>query len=292
MFAGAGITQFGDARNLIRANNMFAGCSELTTVRLMDSIRSARGMFYDCKKLQNVIQKFPYLTNGEQMFYNTKLAAWDADLPELVNGEQMFCADTGLGGGTSTAYLTSFTGDMPKLQRADHMFNGQTQLTSFAGDLSSVQSAYGMFTDCKLDTESLMIIADTIADSPCADAQINIGIGNTTPSEEEIEYLNEMHEKGWNVYVNGSEYTPDAASAAMTLDENGEEVMTPIPFWAKPIEVKEEEAEFVAENGKYYIVVGGQFIFVDDPESYGMFTCMEDAIANMRLTPYVREEQA
>jgi hypothetical protein len=226
------------------------------------------------------------------MFYNTKLSSWDTDLPELVGGYQMFCAHTGNGDTGATAHLISFTGDMPKLQTGSYMFYGQSKLTSFAGDLSSLNAAHGMFYGCKLDTESLMIIADTIPHSLCQSNPIDIGIGSEEPTEEEVEYLNEIHEKGWGVHVNGSAYTPEGASVVMTLDENGEEVSKPIPFWAKPIEVKEEEAEYVAENGKYYIVVGGQFIFVDDPETYGMFTCMEDAIANMRLTPYVREEQA
>jgi hypothetical protein len=50
------------------------------------------------------------------------------------------------------------------------------------------------------------------------------------------------------------------------------------------VEVTEEEAEYVGQDGKFYRILGGQFIFVSDPDTYGMFTCLEDAAANMRLT--------
>lgn len=93
-----------------------------------------------------------------------------------------------------------------------------------------------------------------------------------------------MQDKGWDVFVNGSdtEYVP--AEGEATLDETGETTVAPKPYWAKPIEVTEEEAEFVGVDGKFYQVVGGQFIYVTDPDTYGMFVSREDAIANMRLT--------
>ena len=152
-----------------------------------------------------------------------------------------------------------------------------------------------MFSDCKLDTDSLIHIAETIKDvrnltnssnDPWFSEiykTIHIGIGNSTPTEEETELLTEIHNKGWQVYVNGwtsdNIFTPTA-----TTPIDGEETITPIPYWAKPQEIDAEHANYVGEDGKYYIILGGNYIFVDDPQTYGLFTSLEDAAANMRLT--------
>lgn len=76
----------------------------------------------------------------------------------------------------------------------------------------------------------------------------------------------------------------------MTLDEEGNEVETPIPYYAKPIASDEEHAEYIDADGNYFNIMGGQFVYGDDLSTYGMFTCEDDAAANMGLTKYVREE--
>ena len=63
-----------------------------------------------------------------------------------------------------------------------------------------------------------------------------------------------------------------------------------MPYWAKPVPATEETAEFIDEQGNYYNVLGAQFIYVSDPETYGMFLNREDAIANMRLKRIGEEE--
>ena len=80
-------------------------------------------------------------------------------------------------------------------------------------------------------------------------------------------------------------------AAITTLDENGEETTTPIPFWAKPVPATEETASYVDANGNYYNILGGQYIYVRDPETYGMFTSLEDAQAQMRLTKFTKGEE-
>jgi hypothetical protein len=111
-----------------------------------------------------------------------------------------------------------------------------------------------------------------------------MGIGNSTPNAQEIAAFDKIASKGWTVYVNGKEYTPTASAAIITLDETGQEISTPIPFYAKPVEATEEDAEYIDKQGNYYNILGAQFIYGDDLSTYGMFTCEEDAAANMRLT--------
>jgi hypothetical protein len=59
-----------------------------------------------------------------------------------------------------------------------------------------------MFEGCKLDTASVQNIADTI--KTVSNKTIHIGIGNTTPNEQEEAAFNTIASKGWTVYVNGT----------------------------------------------------------------------------------------
>jgi hypothetical protein len=45
------------------------------------------------------------------------------------------------------------------------------------------------------------------------------------------------------------------------------------------------------ENGNYFNILGGQFIYVNDPETYGMFTSEEDAAMQMKLIKIEKEEK-
>lgn len=51
--------------------------------------------------------------------------------------------------------------------------------------------------------------------------KIHIGIGNSSPSSEEITAFNKIVDRGWTVYVNGSQYSKKPAPPVYT-DENGE----------------------------------------------------------------------
>jgi hypothetical protein len=168
------------------------------------------------------------------------------------------------------------------------MFKNCSNLTSFNGDLSSLTDGYEMFYGCKLDTVSVQNIADTIN---TYDEKIHIDIGNSTPNEQEETAFNAILAKGWTVFVNGSGYWGSDAPKPVditALDENDEEQQTPIPYWAKSVPSDEQHAQYVDPEGNFYNILGGQFIYGDDLSDYGMFTCLEDAAANMRLTKIER----
>ena len=84
--------------------------------------------------------------------------------------------------------------------------------------------------------------------------------------------------------MENNEILMEEEESILTLtDENGEEITTHIPYYAKPIQTDKEHARYTDEQGNYYNILGGQFIYGDDLSTYGMFTCEEDAAANMRL---------
>ena len=239
-------------------------------------------LFYDCSTLNTFNADLSSLEEGYRMFFDcSNLTTFNSNLSSLVSAYMMFYGCTS---------LTSFKLKLRNLEDGSDMFYNCTNLTSFTSDLSSLTYGYHMFSNCKLDTASVQNIANTIKDITSLPdltstyKQIDIGIGNSTPTTEEQGYLNTIASKGWTVYVNGSTYTPTGVASVMTLDEDGNEVETPIPYYAKPVPSDEESATYIDAEGNYFNIVGAQFIYGDDLSTYGMFTCEEDAAFNMGLT--------
>jgi hypothetical protein len=259
---------------------------------LTDGVR----MFYNCIALTTFSSDLSGLTYGDKMFTDcSNLTTFSSDLSSLTDGSYMFDGCTN---------LTTFSSDLSSLTDGSYMFTDCSNLTTFSSDLSSLTDGRSMFQYCKLDTASVQNIADTINEY---NSTISIDIGNSEPNEQENEAFNKMVSKGWTVYVNGSEFnysnsdsTSCCASCASccatscasltTLDENGEETVTPIPYWAKPVPSDEEHAKYVDQEGNYYNILGAQFIYGDSLDTYGMFTSLEDAAAQMRLKKIGEEE--
>ena len=305
-----------DMKSLTTADEMFYKFSALTTFESdLSSLTEARYMFGYCTNLASFKSNLSSIAYGTSMFEGcTNLTTFDADLSSLTHGNYMFykCNFTTFNNNLSSVMyansmfsncpkLTTFKADLSSLTYGFHMFSYNSKLATFDSDLSSLTNGFHMFYNCKLNTSSVQKIANTIKDvksltnSGVTDhvyKSIHIGIANSTPNTEEKAAFDTMVSKGWTVYVNGySSYTPSSTSSSMTLDDfNEEQTSTPIPYYARPVEVTEEEAEYISEDGKFYCIVGAQFIYGDDISTYGMFTCEEDAAANMRLTKYEKPE--
>jgi len=144
-----------------------------------------------------------------------------------------------------------------------------------------------MFSGCKLDTASVQHIANTI-NTPSAKKTIHIGIGNSAPNSQEEEAFNTIASKNWTVYVGVNGGTPSQWNPTSLTPIDGEEPTNPISFWAKSVQSDEEHACYVDENGNFYNILGGNYIYGDDLSTYGMFMSEEDAAINMRLTKYVK----
>ena len=311
MFGMCSLTSFSsDLSSLTNGEGMFMACFYLTTFDVdLPSLTNGESMFFYCNNLTSFNSDLPSLTDGDSMFENCiGLTSFNVDLPNLTNGSGMFYKCTKLKSITSDLSslvngdgmfdgcigLTSFNVDLPNLTRGVNMFCDCNNLTSFNGDLSSLTNGPWMFKYCKLDTASVQHIADTIKNvssltngSSSLDEvfkDIDIGIGNSTPNEQEKAAFNTMVSKGWTVCVdvNGGSSTQWNPTSLIPID--GEETVTPIPFWAKPVQSDEEHAHYVDAEGNFYNILGGNYIYGDDISTYGMFTCEEDAAANMRLT--------
>lgn len=273
-----------DLSSLENGTYMFTGCLNLSTFSNdsngspmnLTSLTVAEGMFSGCENLTTFDTDLSSLTDGSYMFSGCiNLATFTSDLSSLTNGRQMFAYSN---------KLTTFSNNLSSLTNGYDMFYYCPNFTTFASDLSSLTNGHGMFRGCKLDTDSITHIAETIKDvNGLTNSGVNhynaeiyktihLGIGSTTPTEEEKELLTEIHNKGWQVFVgcNGGDAQEFEPTSLIPID--GEQTVTPIPFYAKPIEVDEEHANYVGEDGKYYIILGGNFILVDDIETYGMFT--------------------
>ena len=286
MFVGcSNLTSFnGDLSRLTNGNGMFCGCSLTSFSSDLSSLTDGFQMFALCP-LTSFSSDLSSLTNGNNMFGFCSFTSFNSNLSNLTNGFEMFWRCT---------ELASFSSDLSSLTNGNGMFENCFNLTSFTSDLPSLTNGFEMFKSCKLDTASVQNIADTIknvtsltngsSEEDEVYKVIKFSIGNPIPNDQETAAFNSIAAKGWTVYANSYTYTPSSASSIMTLDELGNEVETPIPYYAKPVPATEKTARYVDANGNFFNILGAQFIYGDDLSTYGMFTCEEDAAANMRLT--------
>lgn len=276
-----------DTRRLVTGSNMDIKSGETTDGKEQDALWYGYGI-EEPYPLTVFDSKLSNLTNGNAMFSYCPLTSWNIDIPKLSYGYGMF----------SYSSLNRWEGELPNLINGAMMFRDCKNLSEWKGTLPKLTNGFRMFSGTSLNTESIEIIADTINDvnelyngAGAMDdvyKQLHIDIPNTDINERETAALNIIHSKGWSVYVNRMKYIPESQSTESALDENIQNVSSPIPYYAKAIETTEKCAEYIGEDGKYYIIVGGHYIFVDDPETYGIFTCEEDAATNMGLTKYVK----
>ena len=176
------------------------------------------------------------------------------------------------------------------------MFEGWSNLTSFTSDLSNLTNGEGMFYGCKLNTASIKNIAETIS-YPYNRIAIYIGVDRYDHDIKET-YYQQIRDKGWDVHVTVNGGSNCCASCCATccyslttLDETEGEFVAPKPYWAKPVPATEDTARYIDNDGNYYNILGGDYIYVHDPETYGMFTSLEDAQAQMRLTKFTKGEE-
>lgn len=293
-----------DLPNLTNGEYMFHYCTNLESFNGdLPNLTDGESMFYDCHKLETFSSDLPSLTYGYSMFEScSSLTSFSADLSSLTGGFFMFRNCNNLTTFSSDlpslteafcmfydCALASFSSDLSSLTNGSSMFSDCDKLTSFSSDLPSLTNGEDMFYRCKLNTASVQNIADTI-NTPSSKGTIHIGIGNSTPNEQEEAAFNTIASKNWTVYVgvNGGYGTQWKPTSLIPID--GEEQQTPIPFWAKPVQSDEEHAQYIDEQGNFFKILGGNFIYGDDLSTYGMFISEEDAAANMRLTPYTKPQ--
>ena len=316
MFNTSTLTSFSsDLSSLVNGTNMFTSTSLTSFSSDLRSLVNGTSMFSKTS-LTSFSSDLSSLIYGSNMFDSTSLTSFSSDLSSLVNGTSMF-SNTHKRGYTISHYKM-VDGSRTKVTER---FRAEG-LISFSGDLSSLQTGYKMFGDgsdvtykneegvtettkniTPLDEQSVMIIADTIKDlngftdwdssfPSSYRGIIHIGYDSEICDAAKIEgYCTEIMNKGWTVYLNGTvQTTDDGIEGIATLAEDGTVTVTPIPYYCKPVEVEQKEANWT-DGEKYYIILGAQKVFGDDLSTYGMFTSIENAAMNMGFTPYEYVEE-
>lgn len=229
--------------------SMFAECSQLTSVKIeLNSLVNGEKMFYKSPITTLECPSFDGVLYGQYMFSGTGLTSFSHDLPNLIDGSYIF-AETPLtsfdgklsnvkildGAFNKNTTLTSFNTDtldkvesaerafyntrinnwcytLPSLKNGKNMFYGNTTLTSFTSSLPSLVKGDGMFTNCKLDSISVMYIVDSLPSYDdgevhnidvginCSDTQDEKDIFASTAEYDNWEMLNSvLVSKGWTV---------------------------------------------------------------------------------------------
>lgn len=306
MFYYTDLSKFTNNLNLLQsAEQMFEHTPLESFNSDLGSLEIGTYMFDGCSKLNNFeTNNLDSLIRGRDMFRNTAIDEFVYDLPSLIQGMDMFFINPM---GIEFTYNKLIDGELTNVTETIVL----PGLKKFRGALPSLQCGYNMFACCRLDEDSIMVIADTINDIREIKAnnswhgavqQDVMGVGgilhidydSTICDAKKVdEYCTEIMNKGWTVYLNGTIQTSDEGiEGVATLAEDGTIAITPVPYYCKSKEVPKEYAEWT-DGEKYYIILGAQKIFGDDLSTYGMFTSIEDAAANMRLVSYkyVEEEQ-
>lgn len=242
--------------DLTDANSLFSSCKELKTFNSdISKLGGGAFMFYN-SGLESFTSDLTSLKQGSGMFNSTKLTSFNIKMPNLTSGSNFFA---------HCYNLKTFSSNLNNMAVGLAMFNNATALTTFEADLPSLTNGNKMFYACKLNTASVQRIANKIKNVTGLTntgqydtiyKQIDIGIGNSTPNTQEKAAFNTIASRGWTVLVNGSAYSPTSVSSIMTLDEDGNEVETPIPFYAKPVPSDEDHASYIDNDGNYYNILG------------------------------------
>lgn len=240
------MTNFNSLKN---GESMFAECSKLTTVKIeLKSLVNANKMFNKSPITTLECPSFESVLYGQYMFSKTGLTTFSYDMPNLIDGSYIFseCKLTSFnsklsnvqkfdGAFNKNTTLTSFVTDslekvesaakafyntkltkwsynLPALKNGENMFYGNTSLTSFVSTLGSLEKGTGMFSNCKLDGQSVMHIVDSLPyHDDGGDHSITIGIscGDVQQEKDEFAALAEydnwdtlnsaLVSKGWTV---------------------------------------------------------------------------------------------
>lgn len=289
---------------LENGTEMFSNCINLYSIgRYVDnfnlnSLKEASSMFYNCKKLVSIGTDFPNLINGDYMFNGTNVQKINMKFPVLKSGYLMF---------SQCPSLISFNADLSSLTEGTAMFKDSKNLTTFIGDLGSLMRGNNMFSECKLDANSVMMIAESLRDNSSSSSPSSITIGiNVSASEtdgkdtatqllefaKEAGYENWEHlkqrfvDKKWNVA-----FQFEGTSTNITLGEDG---TSNLPIYAKLIEVIPEgvtysekdkrKAEYCTEDGtKFYNIDWGHD--VNNHEDYQLFGSLLEACGYFGIIP-------
>lgn len=205
----------------------------LTGLQVWDAdlpkLKSSMHMFSDCSNLHTFRGDLSSLECGYYMFSHTALTSWEIDLPSMKIGD----------GFLLNSSVSSFDGDLSSLVSTSAIGIGNmfpSTLTSFRSNLSSLKCGCNMFTNCNLDLDSLGNISETIKDISSLDktneadwtfdsyaynsdsktrfviysenrGRLDLGLGFTPTASNGGLRLVEIYDKGWTVYVNGTDYT-------------------------------------------------------------------------------------
>lgn len=160
MFIRCGITEFNDDLScLTTANQMFAQCSNLSSFRsALPSLTTGIRMFNYCTSLNKFETKLPHLVLAECMFKDSGLEEINTCLPSLTHAQGMFYNCSNL------KKIRFSKNSFQCLYNGEEMFRGCYSLTSFPYELPYLESGVYMFYGCKLDLNSVTIIANSLPD--------------------------------------------------------------------------------------------------------------------------------
>lgn len=246
LFLRSQLTKFNDDLScLMNGFQMFASSNKLESFRsALPSLTNGIKMFANCSALTKFETKLPNLVLAECMFrYATSLKEINTCLPNLTQAQGMFMYCSNL------SKVRFSKNSFQCLYNGCDMFKGCSSLTSFHYELPYLETADDMFLGCKLDLETVKIIAESLYDFGTKDSNdyaedgrkhvITFGVTNDVSALAQG-YKTLMESKGWVVegldykvsYDISEEngYCPDASAWPTEICDKYDLEVTSIPY--------------------------------------------------------------
>ena len=317
-----------DLSSLVCGTYMFSGCENLTTFDSdLSSLVEGSDMFSSSGLVNFNVKELPELNSAYSMFSRTGIKEFTTNVPKLVYAYQMFagcpiesviCDMSELR--DAAMMFRNVNNTLKKLYvRFDNLISGHQMISTYnpldvdsfmyiADSINDLvgkgyatwneESGYWDYSDNgwnrfeykQWNGQSFDTI---IYDHPrCGSIGLyydsELYLDGSDQANQILDYCQEIANKGWTVTLNGARNEISPTNVALI---DGEQTVTPISYWYKPIPSDERFATHINANGELFEIVGGRYIFGDNLSTYGQFTSLEEAEQAMGLTKYIRPEE-
>ena len=206
---------YNDTSNVADMNNMFNGCSSLTTIPQLDTskVTNMQSMFYGCSKLTTILQlDTSKVTNMYGTFYNcsklTTIPQLDTSKVTAMNSMFNGCSSLTTIPQLDTSKVTTMNSmfyrcslltsipqlDTSKVTNMGSMFNGCSQLKSIL--MTGMTTDFNISVSTKFETSDLVTILNNLA-TVTSTKTLTMGATNLAKLTDEEKAI--ATNKGWTL---------------------------------------------------------------------------------------------
>ena len=269
---------------------MFESCNSLTSFNSdLSSIENGSSMFYECRNLKQFTSDLSSLSMGAYMFVDCPKLQFVSDLSSLKSGLQMFnlCK-------LDIDSLTHIAETINNLVE-NGMAYRDDETSPWKYNIANEKWCYKTVSfDESLDNPIVQIDTNSVDQSYRGKLDIWYDpkyVEGSKEHEEVLSLAQQISDKGWTVTLNCVSDDETQNLNNTLLEQEAQQRVTPIVHWFKPVNSDELHGTHINENGQFFMIQGGRYVFGDDMSAYGQFTSLAQAEQAMGLTKVERQRK-